>query len=173
MKKIALLILLAMILTACTPTNPGEFLDFTEPEPATYIRLLPIVSEYFYYRKQAVLSGNLDSFYQHFPSLAHNADLEKGINCEGHLVESYKALQPLDGNIHPEYYEKFKVLDSQTSDQILVHGLELYLWQDTDGTLKDSGGEFKLILVLHKIDDTWEITQTDEVTLAEWHDFVP
>jgi hypothetical protein len=173
MKRKIILTIISLILSACVLIRPGDFHHFAEPEPETYVRLLPIVQEYFYYRKQAVLSGDLDSFYQRYPKLSEGADLERGINIEAHLVESFYALQPIDGNIHPEYYEKIKIKDLHADLQILVHGMELYLWQDPVGAFNESGGEFKLVLFLQHKGDTWQIVQTDEVTLAEWKSFRP
>ena len=171
LKSLFFLIIISLILSSCSRIDPLDFHGFREPEPQAYVQLLPIVQEYFYQRKQAVLSGALDIFFQSYLPLAEGADLEKGVNCEAYLVQSMHTLQPIDGNIHPEYYEKIKIKESQTDLEILVHGMELYLWQDTDGTLMESGGEFKLQLHLQKKDGTWQVVKTDQVTLAEWHGF--
>ena len=70
-------------------------------------------------------------------------------------------LQPqdttVDSNIFPEYYEKIKIREIEDEIHILLHEMELYLW-DKDGLgFDESGGEFKMVLYLRKVGDTWEI----------------
>ena len=166
-----IIIIIILTLSACTQINTAVFQDFTHPEPDIYVKLMPIVREYFYYRKGAVLSGDLATFYLRYPELEKGINLDSGINFEAHLVESLQSLHPFDGDIHPEYYEKIKVKDLRADPQILVHGMELYLWQDADGTFNETGGEFILVLLLQEKEDIWQIVQTNEVTLAEWKGF--
>jgi len=82
-----------------------------------------------------------------------------------------QSLSPFDGNIHPEYYERIKIRQSGAGVEILVHGIELYLWNNDGNIFTESGGEFKMVLLLRKEGDSWQIIQTDQVTLHEWKDF--
>ena len=77
-------------------------------------------------------------------------------------------LDPIDGNIHPAYYEKIKVHQSETGVQVLIHGMELYLQKNAQGEFSESGGEFELVLFMRQEGDLWQVYQTDEVTLQEW-----
>ncbi|MEA3327850.1 MAG: hypothetical protein U9R53_11190 [Chloroflexota bacterium] len=161
------------LLSACAPSNRSDSPTFTEPDPETYVSLMPPILEYFYHRKEAVLSGDLQAFYRRYPDLEHNTNFEKGINTESTLISSYHALAPFDGNIHPEYYEKIKISQSENGIRVLVHGMELYLLKNSQGKFGESGGEFKLVLFMRQEGDTWQVYQTDEVTLQEWQDFKP
>jgi hypothetical protein len=161
-------VIFLILLAACTPTKITGFEKFIEPEPATYVSLLPVVNEYFYLRKQATISGSIYAFYQRYPDLAHGPDLEQGINTEAHHVSGMRGLTPIDGNIFPEYYEPLRIFEEQGEIQVHLHGMEMYLWQDQDGNYNNSGGEFKIVLFLRQEDAGWQIYQTDEVTLQEW-----
>jgi hypothetical protein len=110
----------------------------------------------------------MTAFYQRYPDLAVGTDLELGINMEPHLVESMHKLDPIDGNIFPEYYERLKIHEIDGEIHALLHGMELYSWQDKDGTYQESGGEFKIVLFLCQKEETWQVIGTDEVTLLEW-----
>ena len=61
---------------ACTPSGSTLASGFVEPNPATYVSLAPVLWKYFYHRKAAVLSGDLDAFYTLYPDLAAGADPE-------------------------------------------------------------------------------------------------
>ena len=159
------------LFSACAPFTSGEFHTYTEPDPETYVSLMTPVLEYFHFRKQAVLSGDLNAFYQRYPDLEHNTNVESGINTESTLISNMRALAPVDGNILPEYYEKIKVNQSENDVQVLVHGMELYLRENSQGEFSESGGEFKLVLYMRQHGKTWQIYKTDEVTLQEWQDF--
>ena len=161
------------LISACTPSIRSDSPDFTAPEPETYVNPMPAVLEYFHFRKQAVLSGDLNTFYQRYPDLEHNTNVESGINTESTLISNMRALAPVDGNILPEYYEKIKVNQSENDVQVLVHGMELYLRENSQGEFSESGGEFKLVLFMRQHGKTWQIYKTDEVTLQEWQDFKP
>ncbi len=84
-------------------------------------------------------------------------------------MTGYKSFNLFDGNIFPEYYERIKVKMTQDGAEVLVHGMELYLFVDDYGNFSDSGGEFKIVLYLKKKDARWNVYKTDEVTLSEWH----
>jgi hypothetical protein len=158
-----------------TPTTPfpENVADFTQSEPDTWVMLMPAVQEYFYYRKQAVVTGNIKVLWERYPALQNGADISKGINAEQSIIASYETLKPFDGNIFPEEYEHIKVKWLGDKAEVLVHGTELYLWRDTAGNFTNSGGEFKVILFLEKRNNRWHVYRTDEVTMAEWHDFSP
>ena len=158
---------------ACTPSGSTLASGFVEPNPATYVSLAPVLWKYFYHRKAAVLSGDLDAFYTLYPDLAAGADPEQGINAEAFHAAAYQGFDLLDGDVFPEYYEPFRVKTLPDQVHILVHGMELYLYQDAAGQLNQSGGEFKIVLYLRPDGEGWTLYRTDEVTLAEWKDFSP
>lgn len=135
---------------------------------------MPAVREYFYYRKRAVITGNIEELWKHFPELKKDVDFEKGINSEELIVTNYQSLKPFDGNIFPEHYERFKVkFTNEQQVEVFVHGIELYTWLDESNKFDDSGGEFKVVLYLHMKDGHWVVYKTDEVTLMEWQQFSP
>jgi hypothetical protein len=156
------------LLAACIPAKEAEFPEFTEPDPETYVNLMQTLREYFYYRKQAVITGELDPFYERYPALDDGENVEDGINTEAWQVHSMQSLAPFDGNIFPEYYEKIRVREMEGEMQVLVHGMSLYLWKDSEGRFDESGGEFKMMIFLIEEDGNWQVYRTDEVTLKEW-----
>jgi hypothetical protein len=168
MKVLHALITSLFLFTACATHKSKPADDFVEPDPETYVNLNTIIQEYFYLRKQAVLSGEMAAFYQRYPDLAVGTDLELGINMEAHLVESMHKFDPIDGNIFPQYYERLKIQEIGWEIHALLHGMELYSWQDKDGTYQESGGEFKTVLLLRQKEETWQVIGTDEVTLEEF-----
>jgi hypothetical protein len=180
------LILVAAVLASCTqPATPtlkpavqetaavGAPEGFAEPDPESYVMLMPAVRAYFYYRKQAVTGGDVKLLWAQFPALANGADPSTGVNAEATLVDGMQGLKPFDGNIFPEYYQRMQVRRSGDQAEVLLHGMELYLWADESGRFDDSGGEFKVILFLRLEGGKWVVYQTDEVTLAEWQGFAP
>lgn len=172
---LVLLSLLALLIpaSACTPAGSPPASGFIEPDPGDYVRLAPIVWEYFYHRKAAVLAGNLDAFYVRYPDLATGADPEQGINAEVFHVEAYQDFDLLDGDIFPAYYEPLQVRTLTDQVEILTHGMEMYLYRDAAGNLNQAGGEFKIVLTLRPDGDGWTLYHTDQVTLAEWKEFRP
>ncbi len=48
--------------------------------------------------------------------------------------------------------------------EILVHGMELYLWNNEDDTFNESGGEFKMVLTVRKEGNTWQIITKQTVS---------
>ena len=179
-KKFYLALLVVLILTSCVPEDfntqtvePDNSTEFIEPDPETFVALMPAVREYFYYRKKAVTSGNIEELWAQFPELRDGIDITQGINSEEFTVTNYQGLKPFDGNIFPEYYERLKVKLTNDEAEVLVHGMELYLCLDESGRFDDSGGEFKIVLYLHMRDGRWVVVKTDEVTIREWQQFSP
>lgn len=155
-------------------TPSSNISGFVEPDPETFVALMPALREYFYYRKRAVITGKIEELWSHFPELKKNVDFEKGINSEELIVTNYQRLEPFDGNIFPEHYERFKVkFTNEQQVEVFVHGIELYTWLDESNKFDDSGGEFKVVLYLHMKDGHWVVYKTDEVTLMEWQQFSP
>jgi hypothetical protein len=172
--KFMIVISLSLIfLSACASAQTAPPIDFKEPDPETYVRLIPVIREYFYLRKQSTLSGDTTPFFQRYPALAEGMETEKGINIESKHFAGMQDFDLVDGNFFPEYYEKIKISQNDTEWRVLVHGMGLYAYRDADGMINESGGEFKIVFLLQEKDDTFMIAQTDEVTLAEWKDFTP
>ena len=146
---------------------------FATPDPETYVKVLPAVLEYFYYRKKAMISGQAEDIWAQFPELKNGSDPAKGINAEGSLIANYQGLKLFDGNIFPEYYEPLRVKTASDEMQVLVHGMELYLYPDENRQFNQSGGEFKMVLYLRLKDGLWHVIKTDEVTQSEWQTFSP
>jgi hypothetical protein len=152
--------------------TPLALSDFSDPDPEIYVSLMPAIREYFYYRKQAVISGNSEELLQHYPGLSQNIDIQAGINAEEFHVKNYQGLQPFDGNILPEYYERIIIKETPEGFEVLLHGMELYLWRDGNN-FDESGGEFKILLYLRQEDEVWTVYKTDQVTQMEWHQSLP
>lgn len=134
---------------------------------------MPALLEYFYLRKQAVLSGETEAFYKRLPDLEVNTNTERGINTESTFISNMHALSPVDGNIMPEFYEKIKISQSEEGIQVLVHGIELYTIINSRGEYSESGGEFKIKFSMRQAGKNWQIFKTDVVTLQEWKNFKP
>lgn len=158
--------------TAVPTATPLAISDFSELDPETYVTLMPAIREYFYYRKQAVISGNTEELWQHYPGLSQDIDVEAGINAEGFHIQNYHGLKPFDGNILPEYYERLKINETPAGFEVLLHGMELYLWKDGNN-FDESGGEFKIVLYLRQEDAVWVVYKTDQVTQMEWNQSIP
>ena len=58
-----LILLTLLISSACAPAKSPTVSAFVQPDPETYVNLVPAVGEYFYYRKAAVISGNMNVCY--------------------------------------------------------------------------------------------------------------
>ena len=172
-KIIGFLLALVSLLSlgACTASETPPVGSFVDSEPADYVSLQPIVWEYFYNLKAAVIAGDIQAFHSRYPALASGEDAELGINAEAHRVKSYLGFALIDGDVFPEYYQRFKIKPVDDEIHILIHGLELYAYRDAQGVISKSGGEFKIVLYLQPSAGGWEIVQTDEVTLSEWQDF--
>jgi len=82
-------------------------------------------------------------------------------------------LKLFDGNIFPEAYEPIKVKVQSDETEVLVHGMELYLFLDENKEFTESGGEIKIVLYLHLKNGHWTVFKTDEVLQSEWQQFSP
>jgi hypothetical protein len=60
---------------------------------------MPVIREYFYLLKQAVLTGDPNLLFSRYHDLATGTDREKGINTEAQHIASMQSLSPFDGNI--------------------------------------------------------------------------
>lgn len=168
-----LIVFFTPILSACASGGRISSNGFDEPDPETYVRLVPIVWEYFHHRKAVALSGNLDAFYVHYPELSSGTDLEEGVNTEAFHAAALQSFDLLDGDIFPEYYAPLRVRTQPDQIEILTHGMELYLYRDSAGNLGQTGGEFKIILYLRPDGEGWTLFRTHQVTLDQWKDFNP
>jgi hypothetical protein len=147
-----------------TPVS-GTEADYAEPDPETWVMLMKPVREYFYYRKKAVIAGDVQILWDRYPTLKQGADFPTGLNAEAFFIENMKGLKPFDGNIFPEHYERIKVMLSAGQAQVLVHEMELYLYADESGQFDDSGGEFKIILFLCSEDNhQWTVYKTHDIS---------
>jgi hypothetical protein len=139
--------------------------DFTVPEPEVWVMLMKPVREYFYYRKEAVVKDDVQILWYRYPGLKQGNDFSTGVNAEVFLVDMYRQLKPFDGNIFPEYYDKIKVIMGNGKAEVLVHGLELFLYKDEAGQYDDSGGEFKIVLFLSSQgNQNWTVDKTIDIT---------
>ena len=157
---------------ALPTATPLDISDFSELDPETYVTLMPAIREYFYYRKQAVINGNTEELWQHYPELSQDIDVEAGINAEKFHIQNYQGLQPFDGNIFPEYYDRLIIHETPEGFEVLLHGMELYLWRDGNN-FDESGGEFIILLYLRLENEVWTVYKTDQVTMMEWHQSLP
>ena len=174
-----------IFLASCSPTNLSaptsapritaslSGSDFSEPDPETFVAFMPTVLEYFYYRKQAIITNDIETLWTQYPELRNNFNIEQGINSEEFTVKNYQGLKPFDANFSPEHYERFKVKLTNGQAEILVHGMELYTFLDENDNFGESGGEFKIILYLQMKNGRWVVFKTDEVTIGEWQQFAP
>jgi hypothetical protein len=126
--------------------------------------LMPAVREYFFIRKHAFIAGDAQLLWDRYPGLQNGTDLSRGINAEEFYITNMQGLKPFDGNIFPEYYEKLRVKLEGEQAQVLVHGMELYLWKDESGKFDDSGGEFKIILFLQQEGSGWTVIRTQDIS---------
>jgi hypothetical protein len=137
---------------------------FVEPEPDIWVEVMPAVREYLYYRKQAVVSRDVNVLWKRYPELKQGMDTQAGINVEQNIVQTYGSLKPFDGNIFPEQYERIKVKMSGDTAEVIVHGMELYLVTHDPGEFDESGGEFLIILSLRKQDNLWTVDKTTDLS---------
>ncbi len=156
-------------MTACPASiasMPVAAQGFAEPDPETWVMLMKPVREYLYYRKQAVISGDPQILWDRYPAMAFGRDPAHGIDNEAFMIGNFQALKPFDGNIAPEAYDRIRVvLGEDGTAQVLVHGMELYLYVDPAGGFDESGGEFKLVLFLFSRDDqAWTVCKTVDIT---------
>jgi len=174
-----------IFLASCSPANlsaptsvprvtaSSSASDFVEPDPETFVAFMPTVLEYFYYRKQAIITNDIETLWKQYPELRNTVNIEQGINSEEFTLKNYQGLKPFDGNISPEHYERFKVKLTNGEAEVLIHGMELYTFLDENNNFEESGGEFKIILYLQMKNGRWVVYKTDEVTIGEWQQFAP
>jgi len=86
-----LIVFFTPILSACASGGRISSNGFDEPDPETYVRLVPIVWEYFHHRKAAALSGNLDAFYVHYRNYHLVQTLKRGSIPKPSTRPHYKA----------------------------------------------------------------------------------
>ncbi len=157
-------ILLPEPTTEISTSTSTSTAGFTDPNPETWVMLMPAVREYLYYRKEAVIAGNVEVLWAQYPELKVGADFSKGINAEEFFINNMQGLKPFDGNIFPEYYEQIKVNLLGESAEILIHGMELYLFVNETGKFDDSGGEFRIIIFLRHQDNQWIVYKTQDIS---------
>lgn len=145
---------------------PRSVRGFQTPDPATWHEIMPAVWSYLYYRKQAVLQGDIRVLWRVYPELAQGMDGVRGINAEALLVQGFRDAHPVDGNIALDSVGRIH-RKGATEVEVYLHGSELYLLRDESGRLFQSGGELMLTLSLRKQGGRWAVYRTDEVTEAE------
>jgi len=146
---------------------------FSEPDPHTWVTIMPAIREYFYYRQKAIVSNNLEEFWIHYPELKSGMDVTKGINEEEFLVSNYQFLKPFDGNFFPEQYERIRVKIINDKAEVYVHGMELLLYVDENGDFQESGGEITIVLFMQKQNNRWLVYKTDRIQMSEPNPFAP
>jgi hypothetical protein len=146
-----------------TPT-PAEIDGFKEFDPGNWARLSPAVLEYLYYRKKAVLTGDVGVLWAQYPDLREDVNIIEGVNREEFFVNNMQGLNFFDGNILPDAYERmrFKMIDKTM--MVRMHGLELYLFTNESGQFQESGGEFLLILYLRVQNGRWTVYKTHDIS---------
>lgn len=126
--------------------------------------VMPAVREYLYYLKKAVVSGDLSELWERYPNLKQGMNAQAGINVEQNTVQAYSSLNPFDGDIVPEAYERIKVKMSGDTVDVMVHGSETYLINFDAGKFDGTGSEFRIILSLHKQDNFWTVYKTTDIS---------
>lgn len=99
----------------------------SEPDPNTWVTVMSPVREYLYYRKQAVITHDPSKLWARYPQLQQGIDQVKGINTLP-WVSSSRNLKPFDGNINPEHYQRIKVKVAGNQAEVIVHGIETYIY---------------------------------------------
>jgi hypothetical protein len=54
--------------------------EFIEPDSETFVSLYPALLEYFYYRKQAVIRGDVQELWANFPELQNDKNIQQ-VTC--------------------------------------------------------------------------------------------
>jgi len=151
---------------ALSPTQPASCFaaGFSAPDPQTFAEMMPVVLEYLYYRKRAVISGETREFLDRYPALREGANAASGVNDEARMIAIFKqAFTLIDGDIDPEHYERMKVRRNGASVEVIIHMLETYLRRGFSIT----GSESRLKLSLQQSADTWTLVRTDALTDGE------
>ncbi len=112
--------------------------------------------------KKAFIAGDPEILWSRYPALKQGSDPTKRINSEKFEIAVRQTMKLLDGNVFPESYERIKAKFSGDQLEVVVHGMELYVW-DNDGTFDDTGGEIKLILSFRREGDQWTLFRTQDV----------
>lgn len=143
---------------------------FIEPEPSEWVNYIKPVREYFYYRTNAVLKGDIQILWDRYPDLRNNPDPKTGVNNEKYEVESlHKSFSLIDANFHLESRERMKIKTiSEKEVIVLVHGGIGYLRDDFDV----SGGEMLIKLFLEHQENQWTVVKTDEYLLHEYKQWI-
>jgi hypothetical protein len=144
------------------PLPPGAP---TGMEQTTAQQFMPVVNGYFYYRKKAVVAGDVEILWKQYPALTQGMDKLAAINAESEVVAQYRSLDVIDGNLEPEHYARFKARVDGDNAVVLVNGMEMFLRRNFD----ESGGQLQILLYLERRDGVWTVVKTDETTLAEYH----
>jgi len=137
---------------------------FVRPDLTTFTKIAEPVREYFYYRKQAVITGNVRVIWAHYPDIQKSADFTgtTGVGHEAIMVNSYRPLRPFDGDIASEQYAPLRAKVEQGKIIVLLHGSELYMY-GAPGHFDQSGGEFEIKLFLRDHHGTMTIVKTEEL----------
>ncbi|MBY0121993.1 hypothetical protein [Bacillus sp. S/N-304-OC-R1] len=177
MKKIQLVFyIVLLILTGCQQESSvksnqlGDHAGFAEPEPSDWMSYSKIVTEYMYYRTQAVIKNNINILWDQYPELRKGSDPTQGINAEKYEVETLNnGFDFIDANFVIESYERMKVKNINDHESIvLVHGSMSFLRKD----FEESGGEYLIELYVKKQTNRWTIVKTDEYTLPEYKEWL-
>jgi hypothetical protein len=143
---------------------------FNEPEPSDWVEYIKPVTEYMYFRTQAVVHNDINILWDQYHGLKDDSDLEQGINVEKYEVETLnEGFELIDANFNIESYDRIKVKSINDNEVIiLVHGSISYLRDDFD----ESGGEYLIKLFLEHKDNKWTIVKTDEYNLPEYKEWL-
>lgn len=147
------------------PLPVGAPEGLAEVTSVQWAELHPVVNRYFFYRKQAVVAGNVKVLWQQYPALREGMNRDAAVNAEADVVERYRSLQVIDGNVAPEHYARFRVKVDGDKAVVLVNGMELYLRRE----FEESGGQLQIMLHLERQGGGWTVVKTDETTEAEYH----
>jgi hypothetical protein len=153
-----------LVLAGPGAPTPSITTGFTEPIPEVWVDVMPAVREYLYYRKKAVVAGDVEVLWKRYPDLKQGMDAKAGINVEKNTVQTYGILKPFDGNIVPEAYERIQVKMIGDTADVLVHGMEMYLVTFDPGKFDESGSEFRIILSIRKQNNLWTFYKTTDIT---------
>ncbi len=147
----------------CGGWIPHSVRGFVTPDPVTWREVQPVVMAYLRYRKAAVYRDDVGVLWRRYPSLATGMDPVHGINTEPLLVQSLQGV--VDAVVQVDMLRIHR--DAPDRIRVYVCGSEMYWWVDADGQLIRSGGALMITLTLRRVDGTWTVVRTDEVTEAE------
>ena len=120
--------------------------------------------EYFFYRKQAFVQGNVSVLWERYPELKKGVDPAAGVNDEADHVASYRGLGVFDGDVWIDDGQSMQAKVRGNEAEMAVHAAELYLF----GDYEVSGGELPITLTLRWEGGRWSVVRTDEVTQSEY-----